>query len=49
MNAEELFVEAAKLLYNDYKKYNNGKIKKEGEQLKPETKEEKQKEKGCCK
>jgi DNA-directed RNA polymerase alpha subunit len=49
MNAQELFVQAAKILYEDYSKYKNVKAKKEGEQLKPETEEEKQAKKGCCK
>ena len=49
MNAQELFAEAAKLLYQDYTKYKNVKSKKETEQLRHETAEEKKKkEKGCC-
>ena len=48
MNAQELFAEAAKLLYQDYTKYKNVKTKKETEQLRAETDEEKKKKKGCC-
>ena len=36
MNAQELFAEAAKLLFEDYCKYKIVKSKKEGETLKPE-------------
>ena len=49
MNAQELFAEAAKLLYKDYSKYKIIKSRKEGEQLKPETEEEKEEKRGCCK
>ena len=45
MNAQELFAEAAKLLYQDYTKYKNVKTKKETEQLRAETEEEKKKKK----
>ena len=44
MNAQELFVEAAKLLFKDYKKY-KGVKKKAGEVLKNDNK---QKKKNCC-
>ena len=44
MNDQELFVEVAKLLYKDYKKYKGAK-KKTGEVLKTDTK---QKKKKCC-
>ena len=47
-NTQELFAEAAKLLFQDYCKYKVIKTKKEGEQLKPETTIETQKKKGCC-
>ena len=50
MNAEELFVEAGKLLYKEYTKYKK-KSKKTGEKLKNEDdggNKEKNK-KGCCK
>ena len=46
MNAQELFAEAAKLLYTGYSKYKIVKTKREGEVLKPETKEVTKK--GCC-
>ena len=44
-NTEELFVQAAKLLYTDYSKYKIVKTKREGEILKPETKEVEEKNK----
>ena len=48
-NTQELFVEAAKVLYEDYKKY-KGKPKKMGEKLTKTDKEKKDNEKnGCCK
>ena len=49
MNAQELFAEAAKLLYKDYTKYKNVKAKKETEQLKPDSDEQNNNKKGCCK
>jgi GTPase SAR1 family protein len=48
MNAQELFAEAAKLLFQDYCKYKVIKSKKEGEQLKPETHTQVKEKKGCC-
>ena len=48
LNAQELFAEAAKLLYKDYCKYKVIKSKKEGEQLKAEPNFEPQKKKSCC-
>jgi len=48
MNAQELFVEAGKLLYKEYAKYKK-KPKKTGEKLKSEEEEIKnKKKKGCC-
>ena len=47
-NTEELFVEAAKLLYGDYKKYKT-KQKKAGQKLKKDDGSSTQtKKKGCC-
>ena len=46
-NTQELFVEAAKLLYDDYKKY-KGKPKKVGEKLTKNEKGKKDNEKKCC-
>ena len=46
MNAQELFVEAAKLLYKDYTKYRIDRKKIVGETLKNEN--NKSKKKGCC-
>jgi len=47
-NTEELFVQAAKLLYNDYSKYEKKK-KKDGSKVKLEEKPEtKPVKKGCC-
>ena len=46
MNAQELFIEAAKLLYKDYTKYRAERKKNIGEALK--TDNNKQKKKGCC-
>ena len=46
MNTEELFIAAAKLLYNDYSKYK--KKSKKGEKLKKTQENEKPKKKGCC-
>ena len=46
MNAQELFVEAAKLLYKDYTKYRLDRKKVSGQTLKNEN--IKQKKKGCC-
>ena len=47
MNAQELFTEAAKLLFRDYNKYNIIKSKKEGEPLKIDNNKERKKKK-CC-
>ena len=44
MNAQEIFIEAAKLLYNDYTKIKGDK-KKTGEVLKKNTAKKKKK---CC-
>ena len=46
MNAQELFIEAAKLLYRDYARYRIDIKKVAGETLKNEN--VKQKKKGCC-
>lgn len=49
MNSKELFVEAAKILYNDYSKYKVKKNKKNGEKLKSEEETAPpQDKKGCC-
>ena len=45
MNAQELFIEAAKLLCKDYNTYKSEKKKNGGESLK---KSNKKKSKGCC-
>ena len=45
-NTQELFIEAAKLLYKDYTKYRAERKKNIGEALK--TDNNKQKKKGCC-
>ena len=49
-NTQELFIEAAKLLYDDYKKYKNPTLKT-GEKIKFNNNEVKdsQKKGGCCK
>jgi DNA-directed RNA polymerase alpha subunit len=47
MNAQEIFVEAAKLLYKDFTKFKKIKAKKQGEELKANDKKEKKKKK-CC-
>ena len=47
-NTQELFVEAAKLLYEDYKKY-KGKPKKTGEKLKMDKDDKNEAKQGCCK
>jgi len=48
MNAQELFAEAAKLLFQDYCKYKVVKSKKEGEQLNPESVKQPTKGRTCC-
>ena len=48
LNAQELFVKAGKLLYQEYKKYKK-KPKKSGEKLKDNEKEKLNERKGCCK
>jgi len=48
MNAQELFAEAAKLLFQDYCKYKVVKSKKEGEQLSPESVKPQSKGRRCC-
>ena len=45
MNAQELFIEAAKILYEDYNEYKSEKKKSQGDTLK---KNKKIKKKGCC-
>ena len=49
LNAQELFVEAGKLLYKEYAKYKK-KPKKTGEKLKNDEEEGKKnkEKKGCC-
>lgn len=47
MNAQEIFVEAAKLLYRDFTKFKKVKAKKQGEELKADDKKTK-KTKKCC-
>ena len=46
MNAQELFVEAAKVLFTDYTKYQAERKKNAGQSLKNEN--NKQNKKGCC-
>ena len=46
MNAQELFTEAAKLLFKDYSNLKIVKNKKEGQELKSNNKE--RKKKNCC-
>ena len=46
MNAQELFTEAAKLLFKDYSNLKIVKNKKEGQELQSDTKEPKKKK--CC-
>ena len=46
MNTQELFVEAAKLLFSDYNNYRSEKKRNAGQSLKNEN--NKQKKKGCC-
>ena len=48
LNAKELFVEAAKLLYQDYNIYKTKKAKKQGEKLKKDEDNTAQKKSGCC-
>ena len=48
LNAKELFVEAAKLLYQDYNIYKTKKSKKQGEKLKKDEDNTAQKKSGCC-
>ena len=47
LNAQELFVKAGKLLYQEYKKYKK-KPKKSGDKLKENEKEKLNGKKGCC-
>ena len=47
MNAQEIFVEAAKILYKDFTKFKKVKAKKQGEELKADDKKVKKKKK-CC-
>ena len=47
MNSEELFAEAAMLLFSDYIKFNVVKSKAKEQQFKVE-KSKKKKKKGCC-
>lgn len=48
MNAQEIFAEAAKLLFKDYSKYKIVKGKKEGEKLKANDNAKEEKKKKCC-
>ena len=48
MNTQELFAEAAKLLFQDYYTYKVVKSKKEVENLKVEKLNSTHKKKGCC-
>ena len=48
MNTQELFAEAARLLFQDYYTYKVMKPKKEGENLKVENLSSKHKKKRCC-
>ena len=47
MNAQELFVEAAKILFNDYNRYKADRKKSDGEVLKKNNISQ-PKKKGCC-
>ena len=47
MNAQELFVEAAKILFNDYNRYKSDRKKSDGEVLKKNNTSQ-PKKKGCC-
>ena len=47
MNAQELFVEAAKILFNDYNRYKADRKKSDGEVLKKNNTSQ-PKKKGCC-
>ena len=47
MNAQELFVEAAKILFNDYNRYKADRKKNDGEVLKKNNTNQ-PKKKGCC-
>ena len=48
LNAQELFAEAAKILFEDYCKYKIIKTKKEGEVLRPEELNKTKGKKKCC-
>ena len=48
LNTEELFAEAAKLLFKDYRQYKDKKNKREGEKLKPVDVKEPAQKKKCC-
>ena len=48
LNAEELFVQAAKVLYDDYFKYEKKKKKDEDKVKLNELQETKPEKKGCC-
>ena len=51
MNAQEIFIEAAKLLYKDYSKYNNEKNKESNDdknKLNLSQEKDKKKNKNCC-
>ena len=48
MNAQELFIEAANLLFQDYCKYTNVQSKKEGEHLISEHSSTPPQKKSCC-
>ena len=47
MNAQELFVEAAKILFNDYNRYKADRKKSDGEVLKKNNTHQPKKT-GCC-
>ena len=48
MNANELFIEAAKLLFKDYSEYKIKNAKKEVHQINPLSLNKPAKNKGCC-
>ena len=47
-NAQNLFIEASKILYNEYNKYKNNNIKKVGKKLDKKEAAKKNKKKKCC-
>ena len=48
VNAQEIFIEAAKLLYADFNKYKEEKKKSKGEALKQGVNNDNKKNKKCC-